>query len=140
MRAGRRILLAQTLLFGAAGRWIELDQDLPLPDVLSIAHVNDPDDPRIERLDDLGMAARDQLPASHGDHVNPAHGGPSNRRDEHQDNDPHHGPTDRRWRRLLNLQGRGQEFAFSSARRRAAFPHTEAATVSRPLWRPWRWA
>ncbi len=72
------MLLGHPFLLGPARRRIKLDQDLALPDVLPVADVNAADDPSVKGLDDLGMVARNQLPSSHRDDVNPANGRPSN--------------------------------------------------------------
>jgi len=103
-------IVLQPRFVGARGRGVQLDQHLAPLDHLALLHVDGLDDPQLQWLDGLHPSAGDDLALSDGHHIHLADGGPGGGKGKEQDDRPDDGAGRRVGRRLLDLQGGGQEF------------------------------
>ena len=88
---------------------IELDQHVARLDGLAVADMDRPHDAGLERLDDLGAAAGNDLAWRHRDDVDRADARPGQRNREYGDDGESDGAPGWRRRRLDDLQRRGQK-------------------------------
>jgi hypothetical protein len=95
-------------LGGVHGR-IEFDQHVASIDPLPVAHVDRPHDARLERLDDLGAAAGNDLAGGDRHDIDRADAGPGQGDGEHGNDADADGAADRRRRRLDDFERRRQK-------------------------------
>jgi hypothetical protein len=90
-------------------RGIEFYQHVAGFDRLSVVHPDGTHHPGLERLDDLGAAARHDFSGGRSNDVDGTPGGPGQRCTEQQDDDRHDGAPNRRGRRFDDLERGRQE-------------------------------
>ena len=106
-----QIALQMPELGTAHGR-VELDEDVAGLDALTVADMDRAHHAGLERLDDLGAAARNDLARRDGDNVDRADTRPGQRSAEHGDDGERNGAADRRGRRFDDLERRRQKGEF----------------------------
>jgi hypothetical protein len=102
-------LALRPLAVGLVHGGVELDQRIARLHALSVTHVDRTHHPDLERLDHLGAPARDDPARCRGDDVDRAERGPDERQAEQRDDGKTDRPSDRRRRRLDDLERGRQE-------------------------------
>ena len=108
----RNEISPEMVLFGRGHCRVEFDEALAGFNALSVVNVNGPHDAGIQRLDQLGPAAGNDLAIGRGDDVDLAEGGPCDRDAEDRNDRCADGASEGRGRRLGDLQRRWQECEF----------------------------
>src|ERR1035437_6213601 len=94
---------------GTAHGRIELDEDVSGLHALAVLDMDGAYNAGLKRLDNLSPAARNDLARGHGDDIDRTQAGPGQSNTEHGNDRCADRPTDRRRRRLDNLESRRQE-------------------------------
>ena len=112
-RPRRGELRPRAVAVGERRRPVELDQHVARPHEGPVAYPNGLDPAGLERLDDLDLAPRLKLALRGGDNVDPAEIGPGERGHDQRADDPQESETNRRGRRLQDLERRGEKLAIA---------------------------